>query len=73
MRTSESKVRKLVREEAEKVLRESNRHVDEAKNHANSLMKSLTQAQMEDGGMRAKEISGLKRKVDDIIQKLNRL
>lgn len=66
-------MRQVVREEVEKVLHESNRNIDKAKNHANDLMTALTQAQIEDDGMIAREITDMKKKLHDIIDKLNQL
>lgn len=69
MKMSESKLRKVIRKEVSRVLNEetssmnglteSNKYIDTAKDHANNLMQSLTQAQMEDDGVRGKEISNM--------------
>lgn len=66
------RLRQIIREEKQK-LSEANKHIDTAKNHANNLMTALTQAQMEDDGMRAGEITEMKNSLQQIITKLNRL
>jgi len=68
----ERQLRKLVREEAAKMLSE-NRAIDDAKRDAEGLMKKLNQAQMSDGGMRAGEIAEAKRHLEEIMQILRRI